>query len=58
MRDEFKWIMFTMGLGVSLTVFAHQNFATKEEVRSLKEILKTIDQRVYDIHLKVIEKEK
>lgn len=57
MRDEVKWITFLIGIGVSLTVFAHKNFATKEEVRNLKDILKTIDQRVYDIHTRIIKKE-
>lgn len=54
MRNEIKWMIYILTLGVVLTAYAHNNFATKREVDSIKSILNRLDQRVYDIHSKFI----
>lgn len=54
-RSEIKYGLYIIALGISLTVYAHQNFATKEEVKDLKQVLNKIDQRVYDIHTKTFQ---
>jgi len=48
--EVIGWLISTVGLGVVLTAYAHTNFASKEEVKSVEDRLKTIDERVYDIH--------
>jgi len=54
MKNELKYVLYLITLGASLVSYAHFTFATKYEVRNIREILKTIDQRVYDIHLEII----
>jgi len=50
MKSEIRYALFILALGVSLTVYAHQTFATKSEVMDIKGTLKTIDNRIYDLH--------
>lgn len=54
MRQEIRQILYFIGLGASLVIYAHATFSTKYEVRTIRDILKTIDNRVYDIHLKLV----
>jgi len=54
MRSEIKYVLYLVGLGASLVAYANFTFATKEEVRDIKSMLRTIDQRVYDIHSELI----
>jgi len=60
-KNEIKYALYILTLGISLTVYAHQNFATKTEVRETRDIIKTevkdlkrtlriIDKRIYEIH--------
>lgn len=60
-KNEIRWIVFIFVLGISLTVYAHKTFVTKDEVNtmksttvreldSIKSILRTIDERIYEIH--------
>lgn len=53
-HEDLKYILFLVGLGASLVVYGHTTFATKDRVKDNTEILKVIDQRVYDIHKKII----
>jgi len=50
MKSEIQYVLYLIGLGASLVVYAHTTFATKEEVKTIHEMLSTIDSRVYDIH--------
>jgi len=54
MRNEIKYVLYLVGLGASLVAYAHVTFATKSEVENIRDILRTIDQRVYDIHTEII----
>ena len=54
MKQEIRQVLYFMGLGATLVVYAHATFSTKYEVRTIREILKTIDGRVYDIHSQII----
>ena len=49
-REEFRFGVWLIGLGIALIAYAHATFATKDEMRTVKDVLKTLDQRVYDIH--------
>lgn len=50
MKDEIKWALYLIGIGLTigftLIVYAHATFATKSTVE-------TMDQRIYDIWVKV-----
>ena len=50
MKIELKDIIWWVALGASVIGYTHSNFATKDEVKSLKDILKVIDKRIYDMH--------
>lgn len=50
MKNEIRYALYILTLGVSLTVYAHQSFATKDEVKDIKDTLKIMDGRIYDIH--------
>lgn len=58
MRNDFKWIIYLIALGITLTAYAHNNFATKgemsrirdnfkEDIIEIKTMLKTVDGRVF-----------
>ena len=64
-KSEVHWLVWVLLLGVGLTAYAHTNFSTKaeqkedfktlkethkEDVKDLKIILKTINNRLYDLH--------
>lgn len=50
LKSEIKAFLYYFTLGACLTIYAHQNFSTKEELKDIKEDIKTIDKRVYEIH--------
>jgi hypothetical protein len=50
MRQELKYVLYLVGLGASLIAYAHSTFATKDSIKTIAERVKTIDDRVYDIH--------
>lgn len=50
MKNEIKYAIYMIGIGMSLVLYAHTEFSTKREVETLKSIIERIDQRVYDIH--------
>lgn len=54
MRAELKWFIYIIGLGMSLVAYAHFTFATKSMIDLIYDKLKTIDQRVYDMHNSII----
>ena len=63
MRDDIKTIFFLLGVGCTLIAYAHATFSTKESVKTVKEsvidiksVLRVIDQRVFDIHKRVVDK--
>lgn len=58
MRDELKWMIYCLALGITLTAYAHQQFATRDDVRDMKDILTILDQRVYEIHTEMIPKKR
>jgi hypothetical protein len=64
-RAEIKWVIYLIGLGGALVTYAHVQFATKTEVREVKETViqndkKTndaiarIDGRVYEIWKEIV----
>lgn len=55
MRLDLKLALWLIGLGASLVVFAHANFATKERVNTLHEDVREIRQDVKFIKAKLIE---
>jgi len=57
MRSEIRFTLFLISLGASLVAYAHVTFATKGEAKNIRELLHTIDARVYDIHTKLFTKE-
>lgn len=56
MRQEIKWGIYLVSLGMSLVAYAHMTFATKGITELLYERLKVIDERVYEIHKITLEK--
>lgn len=42
MKNEIKWALYCVGLGMTLIAYAHSQFATKSTVE-------VMDQRIYDI---------
>lgn len=50
MRKEIVFVLSLIGMGASLVVYAHSTFTTKETTKNIHDIVKTIDQRVYNIH--------
>lgn len=50
MKNEIKYAIYLIGLGMGLVFYAHATFTTKEETRDVKEIVIRIDQRVYEMH--------
>lgn len=53
MKNEIKYAIYMVGLGMTLVIYAHSEFSTKREVESLKLVIDRIDGRVYDILSKV-----
>lgn len=53
MKNELKYAIYMIGLGMTLVIYAHSEFSTKREVESLKTVIERIDQRVYDIHSRI-----
>ena len=53
MKNEIKYVLYLIGLGMSLVMYAHTEFSTKREVEGLRSVIDRIDQRVYDIHAKI-----
>lgn len=51
MRAEIKWALYCIGLGFSLAVYAHLNFAAKGSVESMARTLERMDARIYQLHL-------
>lgn len=49
MREEIKYFVYVMGIGFILLAYAHANFASKSTVEKM-------DQRIYEIYQKVVEK--
>jgi len=39
MKTELKYMIFLVGVGMSLVMFAYAEFATKKEVESLKTVV-------------------
>lgn len=56
MKEEIKYFVWIFGLGAALVIYAQATFATRHSVRSVRDVLETIDQRVYDLHSKLITK--
>lgn len=54
MRNELKYAIYLIGLGMSLVVYAHTTFATKHSVESLSQKIEKIDHRIYEIWTKVV----
>jgi hypothetical protein len=42
MKDEIKYALTLLGLGVSLIAYAHANFATKSDVSEMKQDIREI----------------
>lgn len=53
-HEDVKYMFFLIGLGVVLVTYAHSTFATKERAKNIAEVLKIIDARVYDIHIRML----
>ncbi len=53
MKNEIKWVIYLIALGMSLVAYAHSTFATKSIIELIYDKLKVIDARVYDIHNKI-----
>lgn len=49
MKDEIKYALLILGLGMSLVVYAHNTFATKT-------VVETMDARIYEIWKEVVKK--
>lgn len=41
-REEIKWMIYCVGLGVALISYAHTNFATAKKVNQIEKELKEI----------------
>jgi hypothetical protein len=51
-RSEIKWAIYLIGLGMALVVYAHAQFATKDEVKDVKTTVHKMDDRIYDLWAK------
>jgi bacteriorhodopsin len=51
-RSEIKWAIYLVGLGMALVVYAHAQFATKDEVKEVKVSVRTMEGRIYDLWAK------
>ena len=51
-RDLITFVLFSIGLGATLVVYAHSTFATKTTVEKMHDAIIRIDRRVYDLHLR------
>jgi hypothetical protein len=51
MRNEIKYAIYCIGLGMTLIAYAHSQFATKSTVELM-------DQRIYDIWTTVYKEKK
>lgn len=49
MKREIKSAIYFAALGASLVAYAHANFSTKESMSSLSDLVKRIDNRVYNL---------
>ena len=56
MNHEIKYVLYLLGLGASLVAYAHSAFSTKEEVRTVKDTVQKMDERVYEIWKEVVKK--
>jgi bacteriorhodopsin len=54
MRSEIKWVLYLVGLGMSLVAYAHFTFATKPEVKEVKNTIERMDNRIYEIWKEVV----
>jgi bacteriorhodopsin len=45
MKDEIKYALYLIGLGIFLVAYAHANFATKDSVTEMRQDVREI--RVY-----------
>lgn len=54
LKSILFFITFGMSLGTSLVIYAHTNFATKERVEELRTIMHRMDERIYDLHKKIV----
>ena len=57
MRKDIKWVIYLIGLGASLVVFAENKFVTKDmmglimdKLVSIETHVKTLDKRIYDLN--------
>ena len=50
MRNEVRWTIYLMGLGMSLVAYAHYTFATKSLVERMFNKIDRIDDRVLKIY--------
>jgi hypothetical protein len=46
MKNEIKWAIYCIGLGVSLVGYAHFNFATKTRILIIEEDFKQLSHEV------------
>lgn len=42
MKEEIKYALALIGLGVSLVAYAHKNFASKDDVKEMKRDVREI----------------
>jgi bacteriorhodopsin len=56
MRAEIKWFLYAVGLGMALIGYAHVQFATKTEVKDVKDTVSKMDTRIYEIWKEVVKK--
>lgn len=49
MKNEIKYAIYLMGLGLSLVAYAHSQFATRTTVEEM-------DRRIYEIWKEVVKK--
>ena len=50
MKDQIKYALYMMGIGLALAAYGHNNFAPKSIIDILFDKVDTIDKRVYEIH--------
>lgn len=54
MKAEIKWAIYLIGLGMALVTYAHVQFATKSEVKEVKDSVSKMDARIYDMWVKLV----
>lgn len=54
MKNEIKWVLYLIGLGMALVAYGHSQFATKSEMVDVKTKVETMDARIYEIWKAVV----